>query len=218
MVHARARYRSPPEDTSCTAGALITSLTVGSTTLDLVACHLPTPVDQGVVDFVSSLVAHSWDLRPDSQASLCDHLLLFGMKIDHSTIRNTGLLSQFEMIAQPGSCAFHLSTLQPPTLESRDRGSSSGLCTAVVLKMMPLPRPSWEWVCTQERATLLLSAVEVSVSGECAAKPCILRLRSSSLFQGELCSDKSGSNLPTCLLYTSPSPRDRTRSRMPSSA
>ena len=28
---------------------------------------------------------------------------------------------------------------------------------------------------------------------------------------------KSGDNLP-CLLYTSPSPRDRTRSRMPSSA
>ena len=26
------------------------------------------------------------------------------------------------------------------------------------------------------------------------------------------------SSLPTCLLYTSPSPRDRTRSRMPSSA
>ena len=25
-------------------------------------------------------------------------------------------------------------------------------------------------------------------------------------------------NFPTCLLYTSPSPRDRTRSRMPSSA
>ena len=27
-----------------------------------------------------------------------------------------------------------------------------------------------------------------------------------------------GSNLKVCLLYTSPSPRDRTRSRMPSSA
>ena len=29
---------------------------------------------------------------------------------------------------------------------------------------------------------------------------------------------KDGSRLPACLLYTSPSPRDRTRSRMPSSA
>ena len=29
---------------------------------------------------------------------------------------------------------------------------------------------------------------------------------------------KFGSNTYTCLLYTSPSPRDRTRSRMPSSA
>ena len=32
-------------------------------------------------------------------------------------------------------------------------------------------------------------------------------------------SRRSGTNLPySCLLYTSPSPRDRTRSRMPSSA
>ena len=29
---------------------------------------------------------------------------------------------------------------------------------------------------------------------------------------------KAGDNLYSCLLYTSPSPRDRTRSRMPSSA
>ena len=28
----------------------------------------------------------------------------------------------------------------------------------------------------------------------------------------------SNENIPVCLLYTSPSPRDRTRSRMPSSA
>ena len=31
-------------------------------------------------------------------------------------------------------------------------------------------------------------------------------------------SDKSSVEIPSCLLYTSPSPRDRTRSRMPSSA
>ena len=31
-------------------------------------------------------------------------------------------------------------------------------------------------------------------------------------------SNSDGLNLKTCLLYTSPSPRDRTRSRMPSSA
>ena len=30
--------------------------------------------------------------------------------------------------------------------------------------------------------------------------------------------DTDGDNLWNCLLYTSPSPRDRTRSRMPSSA
>ena len=29
---------------------------------------------------------------------------------------------------------------------------------------------------------------------------------------------RGGAGFPTCLLYTSPSPRDRTRSRMPSSA
>ena len=29
---------------------------------------------------------------------------------------------------------------------------------------------------------------------------------------------RRGLNIPSCLLYTSPSPRDRTRSRMPSSA
>ena len=37
----------------------------------------------------------------------------------------------------------------------------------------------------------------------------------SSLASG---SDISVARLPNCLLYTSPSPRDRTRSRMPSSA
>ena len=35
--------------------------------------------------------------------------------------------------------------------------------------------------------------------------------------KGQLGKDKNN-NLYSCLLYTSPSPRDRTRSRMPSSA
>ena len=35
---------------------------------------------------------------------------------------------------------------------------------------------------------------------------------------GQLCLDSSQRQLSGCLLYTSPSPRDRTRSRMPSSA
>ena len=34
----------------------------------------------------------------------------------------------------------------------------------------------------------------------------------------ESCIDRINEHNPNCLLYTSPSPRDRTRSRMPSSA
>ena len=37
-------------------------------------------------------------------------------------------------------------------------------------------------------------------------------------FKGELNIGESNSEYEACLLYTSPSPRDRTRSRMPSSA
>ena len=46
----------------------------------------------------------------------------------------------------------------------------------------------------------------------------ILREPLSNTYKG--CSEVTGSSDPTCdcLLYTSPSPRDRTRSRMPSSA
>ena len=36
--------------------------------------------------------------------------------------------------------------------------------------------------------------------------------------QSRTCSDPAPANGGNCLLYTSPSPRDRTRSRMPSSA
>ena len=55
-----------------------------------------------------------------------------------------------------------------------------------------------------------------------------LKEQGVSLVEGEKAIDKNadliivvggdGSILSTCLLYTSPSPRDRTRSRMPSSA
>ena len=47
------------------------------------------------------------------------------------------------------------------------------------------------------------------------------RLRGSIKIEYSLCknqSQKLWELLNTCLLYTSPSPRDRTRSRMPSSA
>ena len=37
-------------------------------------------------------------------------------------------------------------------------------------------------------------------------------------FLGAVAALRSNAHLGTCLLYTSPSPRDRTRSRMPSSA
>ena len=40
-------------------------------------------------------------------------------------------------------------------------------------------------------------------------------LDKKKLYIGEILMDKEENN---CLLYTSPSPRDRTRSRMPSSA
>src|SRR5665811_2139648 len=40
-----------------------------------------------------------------------------------------------------------------------------------------------------------------------------------TLADGRVVTDaETGADLATCLLYTSPSPRDRTRSRMPSSA
>ena len=40
----------------------------------------------------------------------------------------------------------------------------------------------------------------------------------ADLIAGSLIKNLGGTIVPTCLLYTSPSPRDRTRSRMPSSA
>ena len=39
-----------------------------------------------------------------------------------------------------------------------------------------------------------------------------------TMLEGRYCTDKMRDYYRTCLLYTSPSPRDRTRSRMPSSA
>ena len=52
-----------------------------------------------------------------------------------------------------------------------------------------------------------------SVSGGCIEDDLIARLQ-----DGRLAKDGPPVQLITCLLYTSPSPRDRTRSRMPSSA
>ena len=47
----------------------------------------------------------------------------------------------------------------------------------------------------------------------------LLRLRSVlGRRTGHEKTDKTSYNYETCLLYTSPSPRDRTRARMPSSA
>ena len=44
------------------------------------------------------------------------------------------------------------------------------------------------------------------------------QITTGNLQPGQYKADASGVYLYTCLLYTSPSPRDRTRSRMPSSA
>ena len=45
-----------------------------------------------------------------------------------------------------------------------------------------------------------------------------IELRNFGVFEVKKRAARKGRNPKTCLLYTSPSPRDRTRSRMPSSA
>ena len=45
-------------------------------------------------------------------------------------------------------------------------------------------------------------------------KPCVIKMRDPNVLDDE----SEGRGRKACLLYTSPSPRDRTRSRMPSSA
>ena len=63
-------------------------------------------------------------------------------------------------------------------------------------------------------AALRLQAVEL-INREAAE---IVREASQRLFQGDPELLLPGGNAYTCLLYTSPSPRDATLSRMPSSA
>ena len=64
-------------------------------------------------------------------------------------------------------------------------------------------------------ATLLQAHAQKMVVGSCT-------LKDGGIYTGELVSGKPGGKgrvqYSNCLLYTSPSPRDRTRSRMPSSA
>ena len=62
------------------------------------------------------------------------------------------------------------------------------------------------------RKCLLASLKEVKVKKE------IILEESRSKHKNDLLVNKSNENSLSCLLYTSPSPRDRTRSRMPSSA
>ena len=53
--------------------------------------------------------------------------------------------------------------------------------------------------------------LRIQAQGACPTRPSSRRLRHGQI-------DQTGPILRRCLLYTSPSPRDRTRSRMPSSA
>ena len=63
-----------------------------------------------------------------------------------------------------------------------------------------------------------LVAMELAVSNSKIFKSIALFNCQYPLFVGSALLDGSSRNLDGCLLYTSPSPRDRTRSRMPSSA
>ena len=60
-----------------------------------------------------------------------------------------------------------------------------------------------------------LAARRAAVDAPSAASP---GRRAVARVELPTCAPARGAHAPVCLLYTSPSPRDRTRSRMPSSA
>ena len=75
----------------------------------------------------------------------------------------------------------------------------------------------------EERELTLMLLIDLSASGifgsvEQSKRERAAEIASVIAFSASQNNDKVGLLLYTCLLYTSPSPRDRTRSRMPSSA
>ena len=76
------------------------------------------------------------------------------------------------------------------------------------------PRHSWREVMSQSRAR---RARRLTV-GVTALLVAVLVLTACRLAATLVCDRLGSGAFTSCLLYTSPSPRDRTRSRMPSSA
>ena len=75
---------------------------------------------------------------------------------------------------------------------------------------------------SEELTAELMPAIETGLASEDVAVRS-WAIQAAALLQGDdatdaLVADLENVNMPVCLLYTSPSPRDRTRSRMPSSA
>ena len=79
---------------------------------------------------------------------------------------------------------------------------------------------SW-LVCVSHCQDLLEEGATLKITVKDARKRSLSQNALLFMWYGELSTQikqKSGESYSTCLLYTSPSPRDRTRSRMPSSA
>ena len=75
--------------------------------------------------------------------------------------------------------------------------------------------PSDEWAASLLDGQKVRPSLAGAVSGSNAGEP---GSGSIGLIKSDLNACAPNSIIHTCLLYTSPSPRDRTRSRMPSSA
>ena len=56
------------------------------------------------------------------------------------------------------------------------------------------------------------------VIGALAAVPLVIQAQAEQTWKGAISDSNCNAKHPACLLYTSPSPRDRQKSRMPSSA
>ena len=94
-----------------------------------------------------------------------------------------------------------------------------------VAKVLRAESPQTKIVVTEpENAALLQSGVQQESDGEGAPTATHPSFAPHPMqgwtpdFISKITSDASNANAYDCLLYTSPSPRDRTRSRMPSSA
>eukprot|EP00656_Telonema_subtile_P011515 TRINITY_DN15710_c0_g1_i1.p2 TRINITY_DN15710_c0_g1~~TRINITY_DN15710_c0_g1_i1.p2 ORF type:complete len:107 (+),score=8.69 TRINITY_DN15710_c0_g1_i1:789-1109(+) len=95
---------------------------------------------------------------------------------------------------------FGVREVRPETVQGTDTGY---MCGAYVSSICALYR-LWPHLSNAEKTALLLSQQR--------------HPSSSSPPSNNNNATKMGTTSITCLLYTSPSPRDRTRSRMPSSA